>query len=104
MDERRVHAEDEEGVERHRHEADAELVHERVTRREDAREQRQAERPAVRARGGPAAHEPGVARVDPDNDQADPGEALRGRALAQEDDGERDDEERRRAAGDRVDE
>ena len=103
MDQRCVHPEDEEGVEWHRHQADAELVYERVTSREDSREERQCQRAAVHP-SDPAAREPGVARVDAEDDEADPGEALPWRALTEEHDRERDDEDRRRSARDGIDE
>src|SRR2546425_8858794 len=79
VDQRCVHPEDEEGIEWHRHQADAELVYERVTSREDSREERQCQRAAVHP-SDPAAREPGVARVDAEDDEADPGEALPWRA------------------------
>src|SRR5712691_13200977 len=98
MDQRCVHPEDEEGVEWHRHQADAELVHERVASREDSREERQRERAAIYLPGDRAAREPGVARVDAEDDETDPGESLPWRALTEKHDRERDDQERGRSA------
>src|SRR5439155_1637856 len=91
------------GVQGHRDQVDANLVHERVARGEHSREERQPERAAVRLPGPMAGRRPRVARADPEHDQTDPGQTLPRRALAEKDDREGHDEKRRGAARDRVD-